>query len=135
MYFLRFPRRHLKGLPGMLADCLPDKFGNTLIDAWLATQNPSPESFNPVERLCYIGRQGMGALEFLPTLTNAPGPSKKLEVESLVRLANRVLSQKESPVMIWQRLELQNLTLTIDVIPHDKTIQISPCGEEHPAFG
>ena len=58
------------GLPGLLADSLPDKFGNALIDAWLARQGRSPESFNAVERLCYTGSRGMGALEFVP----AKGP-------------------------------------------------------------
>jgi len=85
-----------KRLPGLLADSLPDKFGNALIDAWLATQNRSPEFFNPVERLCYIGRRGMGALEFFPTLTGVPSPKQNLQVEKLVGLANRVLSQRES---------------------------------------
>jgi len=54
--------RSFHGLPGLLADALPDKYGNTLIDAWLATQGRTPESFNAVERLCYTGARGMGAL-------------------------------------------------------------------------
>ena len=54
------------GLPGLLADSLPDRFGNALIDTWLATQGRTPESFNAVERLCYTGSRGIGALEFSP---------------------------------------------------------------------
>src|SRR5687767_11000097 len=50
------------GLPGLLADSLPDRYGHALINAWLAGQGRSPESFNAVERLCYVGRRGMGAL-------------------------------------------------------------------------
>ena len=61
-------------LPGLLADSLPDKFGNALINAWLATQGRTPESFNAVERLCYTGTRGMGALEFAPVL--GPKPRK-----------------------------------------------------------
>jgi serine/threonine-protein kinase HipA len=61
------------GLPGLLADALPDKFGNALIDAWLATQGRTPASFNAVERLCYTGTRGMGALEFEPIL----GPKRQ----------------------------------------------------------
>ena len=57
-------RETFKGLPGMLADALPDRFGNRLIDTWLAETGRSPETFNPVDRLCYIGRRGIGALEF-----------------------------------------------------------------------
>src|SRR5690242_14770623 len=55
------PERTFHGLPGLLADSLPDRFGNALIDAWLATQGRTPESFNAVERLCYTGARGMGA--------------------------------------------------------------------------
>ena len=66
--FPALPRKTFHGLPGLLADSLPDKFGNALIDAWLATQGRTPESFNAVERLCYIGTRGMGALEFAPVL-------------------------------------------------------------------
>jgi serine/threonine-protein kinase HipA len=54
-------RETFRGLPGMLADSLPDKFGNALIDAWLASQGRTRESFSPVERLCYVGSRGMGA--------------------------------------------------------------------------
>src|SRR3990170_6776299 len=68
------------GLPGLLADSLPDRFGNALINAWLATQGRTPESFNAVERLCYTGARGMGALEFVPALGPKPQPAKKLEI-------------------------------------------------------
>ena len=57
--FPALPYRTFRGLPGLLADALPDKFGNALIDAWLATQGRTPESFNAVERLCYTGMRGM----------------------------------------------------------------------------
>lgn len=56
------------GLPGLLADCLPDKFGNTLIDSWLTRNGRSIAEFSPVERLCYTGRRGMGGLEFRPVV-------------------------------------------------------------------
>jgi len=59
--FPALPRNTFHGLPGMLADALPDKFGNALIDAWLATQGRTPESFHAVERLCYTDTRGMGA--------------------------------------------------------------------------
>ncbi|MEX0901378.1 MAG: type II toxin-antitoxin system HipA family toxin [Pseudohongiellaceae bacterium] len=92
--FPALPRDTFRGLPGLLADSLPDKFGNALIDSWLASQGRSPESFNPVERLCYIGTRGMGALEFQPTLLGSATRSRKLEVASLVELANRVLDER-----------------------------------------
>lgn len=84
------------GLPGLLADSLPDKFGNALIDAWLAKEGRLPESFNSVERLCYIGKRGMGALEFKPSKGPAYGLSKKIDIESLVELASEILSKRNS---------------------------------------
>ena len=86
-------RESFRGLPGMLADALPDRFGNRLIDAWLAETGQSPEDFNPVDRLCYIGRRGIGALEFEPALRKQTR-AKKLEVARLVDLANRVLDER-----------------------------------------
>ena len=64
-----------KGLPGMLVDSLPDKFGNALIDQWLAETGRTPESFNAVERLCYIGTRGMGPLKFHPSINDTPNHS------------------------------------------------------------
>ncbi len=94
--FPSLARRTFHGLPGLLADSLPDKFGNALIDAWLATQGRTPESFNGVERLCYIGSRGMGALEFVP----ASGPKARMvseiEIGALVRLASEVLTHRSN---------------------------------------
>jgi len=92
--FPELPRATFKGLPGLIADSLPDKFGNALIDAWLASQGRSAESFNPVERLCYIGTRGMGALEFQPAILNNPSKHRLLDIEALVRLASRVLDER-----------------------------------------
>ena len=82
------------GLPGLLADSLPDKFGNALINAWLATQGCTPDSFNAVERLCYTGARGMGALEFAPATGPAARGDEKIEVDVLVRLASDVLGRR-----------------------------------------
>jgi serine/threonine-protein kinase HipA len=92
--FSALPRNTFHGLPGLLADSLPDKFGNALIDAWLATQGRTPESFNAVERLCYTGTRGMGALEFAPGLGPKPGKATKIEVDALMRLAGEVLTHR-----------------------------------------
>lgn len=92
--FPALPRNTFRGLPGLLADSLPDKFGNALIDAWLATQGRTPESFNAVERLCYTGARGMGALEFAPALGPKPRKATKIEVDVLVRLAGEVLTHR-----------------------------------------
>lgn len=92
--FPALPKDTFKGLPGLLADALPDKFGNRLIDAWLAEQNRKASDFNPVERLCYVGRRGMGALEFKPQIGTRSGSSRKVDVAGLVRLANLVLDER-----------------------------------------
>jgi serine/threonine-protein kinase HipA len=92
--FPALPRNTFHGLPGMLADALPDKFGNALIDAWLATQGRTPESFHAVERLCYTDTRGMGALEFAPTLGPKSGKAAKIQVDALVRLAGEVLTHR-----------------------------------------
>jgi len=94
--FPALPRTTFKGLPGMLADALPDKYGDRLINAWLAEQGRTPESFNPVERLCYVGTRGMGALEFKPALMGSNRRARKVEVANLVRLAKLVLNEKAS---------------------------------------
>lgn len=83
------------GLPGLLADALPDKFGNLLIDRWLAGQGRSTGDFSPVERLCYQGGRGMGALEFRPSVRRGRDSSAEVDVASLVGLANQVLADRE----------------------------------------
>ena len=92
--FPALPRNTFHGLPGLLADSLPDKFGNALIDAWLATQGRTAASFSAIERLCYTGARGMGALEFAPALGPKPGKATKIEVDALVRLAGEVLTHR-----------------------------------------
>jgi serine/threonine-protein kinase HipA len=94
--FPALPREAFKGLPGLLADSLPDKYGNALIDAWLARQGRTPESFNPVERLCYTGVRGMGALEFKPAIFGQANQGNQLEVAELVNLANNILDDRKS---------------------------------------
>jgi serine/threonine-protein kinase HipA len=84
------------GLPGLLADSLPDRFGNALMDAWLATQGRRPGSFDAIERLCYIGGRGMGALEFAPATGPSFRGSKKVDVAALVELATDVLTHRNS---------------------------------------
>lgn len=92
--FPDLPRDAFHGLPGLLADSLPDRFGNALIDAWLATQGRTPSTFGAVERLCYVGTRGMGALEFEPATGPDPRDGDRVEVDALVRLAGEVLSSR-----------------------------------------
>ncbi len=92
--FPALARNTFKGLPGLLADSLPDKFGNAVIDAWLASQGRTAASFHPVERLCYTGNRGMGGLEFEPARLGPSTGASVVEVATLVDLANKILDER-----------------------------------------
>lgn len=94
--FPELPRASFHGLPGLLADSLPDKFGNAVLSSWLASQGRSPNSMDCIERLCYTGSRGMGALEYEPSISLGHTPREQLQVERLVELASRILAQRES---------------------------------------
>ncbi len=85
-----------KGLPGLLADTLPDKYGNQLINMWLAQQGRPQDSMNPVEMLCFIGSRGMGALEFEPTTIKESKKTFSIEIDSLVYIAQKMLYKREA---------------------------------------
>ena len=85
-----------KGLPGLLADMLPDRYGNELINLWLAQQGRLENSMNPVEMLCFIGKRGMGALEFEPAILKQNVNTFSVEMDSLVEIAGKMLSKKAS---------------------------------------
>ena len=86
-------RETFKGLPGMLADSLPDTYGRALFDRWLALTGRS--SGNAVETLCFLGKRCMGALEFEPTMDAPYSPDVRIELDSLVEVASEALSEKE----------------------------------------
>ena len=92
--FPALPRESFHGLPGLLADSLPDDFGNALINAWLAREGRDPGSFNPVERLCYTGNRGMGALEYAPSSGPSASASEKVDIKALVDLASEILTNR-----------------------------------------
>jgi len=96
---LRAPRNSefdtFRGLPGLLADVLPDKYGNQLINVWLAQNGRPINSMNPVEQLCFIGARGMGALEFEPAQLKASKQAFTVEIKSLVDIAQRMLLKRE----------------------------------------
>ncbi|MEQ9304504.1 MAG: HipA N-terminal domain-containing protein, partial [Marinoscillum sp.] len=83
-----------KGLPGLLADVLPDKYGNRLINSWLAQHGRAKNSMNPVEQLCFIGIRGMGALTFEPSTFTADKNTFNVEIDSLVSIARKMLSDR-----------------------------------------
>ena len=92
--FAGLPYETFHGLPGLLADSLPDRFGNTIIDQWLSRQGREPSSFNAVERLCYTGKRGMGALEFQPALGPGYDKNEQIKVNALVQLASDILNRR-----------------------------------------
>ena len=84
-----------KGLPGLLADVMPDKYGNAIINSWLQKNNRPSNSLNPVEILCFIGKRGMGALEFEPNNAETEMQDVDLEISSLVHIAEQILQEKQ----------------------------------------
>jgi len=84
-----------RGLPGLLADMLPDRYGNALINAWLARHGRPQNSMNPVEILCFIGKRGMGAMEIEPAFPKGPDKAGKVEIDDLVRIADDILSGRK----------------------------------------
>lgn len=94
--FRDLPQHSFHGLPGMVADSLPDKYGNALIDVWLASSGRTAKEFNAVDRLCYTGSRAMGALEFEPATTSQMPAAKTLEVDQLVELASLAFANRET---------------------------------------
>ena len=92
--FPALSRETFHGLPGLVADSLPDDFGNALIDAWLGREGRDRADFNPVERLCYTGARGMGALEYRPARGPAAGAVRPVDVQALVELASEILTRR-----------------------------------------
>ena len=85
-----------RGLPGLLSDALPDKYGNRLINTWLVQQGRAENSMNPVEKLCFIGIRGMGALEFEPAQIKTNTRTFALELDGLIEVAKKILNEREA---------------------------------------
>ncbi len=92
--FPALPEQTFHGLPGMVADSLPDKFGNTVINRYLESQGRTADSLSVIEKLCYTGKRGMGALEYEPSqeLTTM---DQTVDLDALTKLASEILSEKE----------------------------------------
>jgi serine/threonine-protein kinase HipA len=92
--FPGLPEDAFSGLPGLLADSLPDRWGTALVNAWLASEGREQSSFDVVQRLCYVGTRGVGALEFQPASEPSVSGGADLQVDALVRLASEVLAER-----------------------------------------
>ena len=115
---LSFPelnRQTFHGLPGLLADALPDRFGNRIIDAWLARQGRSASDFTPVERLCYMGVRGMGALEFKPAIGPKAVKAVPIEVAELTQLVADIFRHRTEWVVNLQGSRAEALNTIIRV--------------------
>jgi len=104
------------GLPGLLADVLPDKFGNSIIDTWLARKGRDGASFGPLERLCYIGKRGMGALEFEPATMDKFDKSISVEMSDLVALAQDVMKDRKGLKTELGSSENENADAILDIL-------------------
>lgn len=100
----RFPDigESFKGVPGMIADSLPDKFGNAVINQWLAKQGKTEADFNVIDRLCYTGSRGMGALEYIPAAGPEMNLSDKVDVEKMVQFATEILSKRQDISLVGE---------------------------------
>ncbi|CAN5124759.1 hypothetical protein BH23BAC3_BH23BAC3_35400 [soil metagenome] len=116
-----------KGLPGMLADSLPDKYGNQLINRWLAQQGRPENSMNPVETLCFIGTRGMGALEFEPATLSSTKRTFDVEVDSLVEIAGKMLTKRERFETNLQEHDEQaiRISLKLALLPEEQGLKPS----------
>lgn len=97
-----------KGTAGVFADSLPDKFGNQIIDAWLTAQGRAKDSFTVIERLCYTGNRGMGALEYRPASSPA-SVEEDLDVTEMVKLASSILEGKKNVTLSDKRASIAQL--------------------------
>jgi serine/threonine-protein kinase HipA len=104
-----------KGLPGLLADVLPDKYGNALINNWLNKNGRPSYSLNPVEILCFIGKRGMGALEFEPVNPKTSAVANNIEIGALVEVAQKILSERTDMVADFNADEQKAMTDILNI--------------------
>lgn len=84
------------GMPGLVADSLPDSFGNAVIEQWLMSHGKSLSDFTAIDRLCYTGKRGMGALEYVPAISDFRDIDEAINVGEMVKFASDILANRES---------------------------------------
>ena len=87
------------GMPGLVVDSLPDDFGNKVIERWLASKGKSITDFTAIDRLCYTGKRGMGALEYVPVTFDLEDINERINVSEMVQFASDILNQRKSVVL------------------------------------
>jgi serine/threonine-protein kinase HipA len=124
--FPELSRNTFKGLPGLLADSLPDKFGSALIDQWLVREGIDKKDFSPVQRLCYIGSRGMGALEFIPSVDRkAPRDEGTLDIAAMVGLADKILTERQE---LGGAIDLGDDAVTLETLREILQVGVSAAG-------
>lgn len=93
-YFPELPQESFHGLPGMIADSVPDKFGNAVIRKWLASKSRTADSFSVLEQLCYTGKRGMGALEYVPSIGSF-SEEDSIDVTEMAEFASQILNDRK----------------------------------------
>ena len=99
-----------QGLPPMIADSLPDKWGNSLFKAWLRDNNIPAKKTNPIDHLSFIGSRAMGALEYESAQKLGENSAFSVDVHKLYEFAKQVLNERERTVLnqessiLWQDL-------------------------------
>lgn len=107
--FPSLSKESFKGLPGMLADSLPDKFGNKIIDRYLTETGRDLNSISPIERMLFIGSRGMGALEFTPAMNFITEKNEEIEINELVKVASDILTNREETLIKNHKPSLEQL--------------------------
>ncbi|MBL4712414.1 MAG: HipA N-terminal domain-containing protein, partial [Gammaproteobacteria bacterium] len=105
-----------KQLPGMLADALPDKFGQAIVDVWLARQGRSPADFSIIERLCYTGSRAMGALEFKPNAIKHLNQAVSIELDEMITLIQDVMTHRNALDVTLNNDQQQNQEALLDIL-------------------
>ena len=96
-------------LPSFIADSLPDAWGNQLFEQWRKQQRITDRSVTPLEKLAFIGKRGMGALEFVPEV-NRGITTDKIDIKALADLARKIVEERESvSILPEETLTMQSL--------------------------
>ena len=97
------------GLPGLLSDSIPDKWGNAIIEAWQTKQGRSLSELTAIDRLCYTGKRGMGALEYEPVIGIKSDIDQEVNVSAMVELASKILSERENAVVQSDSVSMEQI--------------------------
>jgi serine/threonine-protein kinase HipA len=105
-----------KRLPGLLADSLPDKFGQAIVNTWLARQGRSPDDFSIIERLCYTGSRATGALEFKPAELLNLDHAVDVNIDEMLNLVRKVINHRDQIDARLTDDEQENRDALLDIL-------------------